>query len=83
MKKFNTCFRHNLRTVTRIYARFEALESLFNFLSNNEKISIKLMIFYSLVLALLVDELRNIALLNLSLWPLLLNAPIMNKYLQK
>ena len=40
-------FGHNFWTVTPIRARFEALESLFNALYNNEKISTKLMIFYA------------------------------------
>ena len=40
-----------LRTVTRNCARFEALEILFNALSNHEEISTKLMIFIVLNLS--------------------------------
>ena len=48
------CFGHNLWTVTRKFARFEALESLFNSLSNDEWISTKLMTFISLNLSLIL-----------------------------
>jgi len=43
-------FGHNFQTVTPFFARFEALESLFNALSNNEWISTKLMIYFYLIL---------------------------------
>ena len=46
-------FGRNFQTVTRNFARFEALESLLNSLSNNEWISIKLMTFISLNLSLI------------------------------
>ena len=46
-----SCFCHILRTVTRNWARFEALESLFNALSNHEWISSFIDDFYSLILS--------------------------------
>ena len=76
-------FCHILRIVTRNCARFEALESLFNFLSNHEKISIKLMIFILWFWALFVDELLKSRVWSRVFDTLLLNAPIMNDYLQK
>ena len=79
------CFGHNLRTVTLICARFEALESLFNFLSNNELISTKLMIYYYLILRFIcwcVFPLLKIARLKPCLRHFIAHAPKATQYLQ-